>query len=123
MEHIELRDLQDYEPRQILRWHARFYWLRATGFALGVVLPLIVFIAAIAMGRIKEAVLLCLFVTTPLGFAGFVLSLRSPSFCRQCGGQLDHYWNHEHRPTGRYSGLVAVCQRCRAYETRISRDD
>lgn len=122
MKDAKRSDFAGFRECKVQRHSALFYLLRVGGFAITVVLPTIFGIWTIANDRpIKDAVLFG-FAMVPIGFAGFALSFRAPAFCAQCGRKIEQLWSVEDRPEGRYSGVIAVCRSCKAYEVILSRE-
>ena len=121
MKIASISDFSEYIEDKIIIHSKWFYIFRLGGFFIGVILPIFALIFGVATGSIKHAVIF-MFCMMPIGFMGFVLSFKAPSFCKSCGSLLDQYWSNEVRVDGRYSGTISVCKSCKKYEARISYD-
>lgn len=123
MKTAQRSDFEGFRECHIRRSSTSGRLLLVGGFVATIVLPLIFGIWTLATDRPLKPAVLFTFAMLPVGFAGFVLSFRASAFCRLCSDRVEQFWSFEERPQGRYSGLIAVCRSCQAFEANLSRDD
>jgi hypothetical protein len=121
MKNAKVSDFNGYVSDEIIIHSKWFYIFRLGGFFIGVVIPSIGILSMFVIGEINRNVFYT-FLLVPIGFIGFILSFKAPSFCKACGSHLETYWSNEVRANKQYSGTISVCDKCKKFETRISSD-
>jgi hypothetical protein len=121
MKIASVSDFTEHLESKIIIHSKWFYIFRLGGFFIAVIIPLFGLIFGVATGDIKHAVIF-MFCMAPIGFLGFILSFNAPSSCKFCSGRLETYWSNEVRANERYTGTISVCNQCKKYEARITRD-